>query len=363
MKVLYVITRANHGGAQQHLLDLIANRPSSAHVTVACGEAGYLLDHLSKLGVQSHHLKRLVWPLNPRADLAAVRELRGLIRQVGPDVIHAHSSKAGIIARIAGRLEGVPVVYTAHGFAFAEPSARRRLVSLTAERLCGPMSARIITVSKRDEDLALQYRLAAPRRIIRIWNGVADTLHRADPSRAPATMVVVARLAAPKDLATLLRAWGAAKPDASLVTVGDGPDRRANEAMAERLELQNVQFLGAREDVPIILGSAQAFALPSLKEGLPLTILEAMAAGLPVVASDVGGVREAVTDGVTGFLVPRGDVNALAARLAQLLADPSLRARMGPAGRARYEADFRVEVMAEKTFKVYADVLAERRRL
>jgi len=198
-----------------------------------------------------------------------------------------------------------------------------------------------------------------PSRIRVVHNGIPDTPFRADPAKHPPRIVMVARFAPQKDQALLLRALAGLKElPWELELVGDGPLLPQAQALAEELDLgERVRFLGRRLDVDRVLAGAQVFVLASRWEGLPLTVLEAMRAGLPVVASDVGGVKEAVLEGETGFLVPRGDEGALRSRLALLLRDPALRVRMGRAGRRFYEEAFTLDRMLRKVWEAYASLL------
>jgi glycosyltransferase involved in cell wall biosynthesis len=165
---------------------------------------------------------------------------------------------------------------------------------------------------------------------------------------------MVARCAEQKDHSVLLRAFARIAEPAKLVFVGGGPKLAPLRAEANELNVANrVEFLGDRFDIAEILSGSHIFALASKWEGFPLSILEAMRAGLPVVASNVGGVSEAVTDGKTGFLVERGDVSVFRSRLHSLLDNPALRHKMGAAGRQRYEAAFTSDHMLRKTLAVY----------
>jgi len=171
-------------------------------------------------------------------------------------------------------------------------------------------------------------------------------------------VVTLARLSPQKGIDTLVTAAGLV-PEAKFLVVGDGPERTALEAQAESLGISSrVSFLGHRRDVPALLASADVFALPSLFEGLPLSVLEAMAAAKPVVASRIGGTDEAVVDGVTGILVPPSDPAALAQAIRTVLADPQLAARMGGAGRARVHEAFTAQAMARGVEAVYDELLA-----
>ena len=177
-------------------------------------------------------------------------------------------------------------------------------------------------------------------------------------------MLAVGRLREPKDFTTLVRAAARLEPGAVAVQIaGDGPDRPALEAEIARLAAgDRVELLGERADVPELLAAADVFVLPSLSEGMPISVLEAMAAGLPVVASDVGGVGELVRDGETGALVGAGDPAALADALARLASSLAAPARQGKAGRRRVETDFSPAAFRAAHLDAYDAALAGRRK-
>lgn len=365
MRITYLITRAEHGGAQAHLADLLNGFKSNFNLSLLVGEDGFLTDHARALGVQVRILPDLVQPIAPAKEVKAVRQAVAAVKELKPDLVHCHSSKAGLVGRIAASSLGLPAVFTAHGWSFAEGvSWKRKSFAVPSEWLAARWGQKIITVSEQDQNLALRYGIAKPDKLVTIHNGVPDTQHRASPGQGETVRIaMVARFAPPKDHALLLRALANTPPSPfEVLFIGDGPTSPEVEEEAASLGLQNkVKFLGTRSDVPELLSKAHIFVLPSNWEGFPISILEAMRAGLPVVASDVGGVREAVVDGETGFLVPRADVGALRERLSALLRGPRLRARLGAAGRRRYEANFTFERMLEKTLGVYDGVLTARR--
>jgi glycosyltransferase involved in cell wall biosynthesis len=234
-------------------------------------------------------------------------------------------------------------------------------VSRGLERLIGPLASKIITVSEFDRRFGVDAHLVAEDRVVTVHNGMPDIgrTFRADPKRAPARLVMVARFEPQKDHATLLRALGALQAHSwELDLIGDGPLRSEMESLAASLGISGrVRFLGQRTDVDQILARAQVSVLVSNWEGFPLSILEAMRAGLPIVATSVGGVDEAVRDEDTGYVVPRGDVDRLRERIEELLISPALRAQLGGNGRARYEQHFTLDHLVAKTLAVYQDVL------
>ena len=360
MKILYLITRAERGGAQVHLLDLIRGFRDRCEIEVAAGEDGFLLAEARQLGVVCHIVPSLVQPVSPRMDLKALRELVSLLRRSGPDLIHAHTSKAGILGRLSGRLCSIPAVFTAHTWSFAEGTSWKwKLIGAPCERLAAFVGGPIINVSEANRELALRYRVTSPAKLVTIHNGIPDQSGdaRPDPDEAPA-ILMVARFAPQKDHALLVEACAQLHRQFRLQFAGAGSQLPEIERKIEECGLENqVEFLGDRSDISHLLRRASVFALASNWEGFPLSILEAMRAGLPVVASDVGGVREAVINGENGFVVRRGDRSAFTKALQTLLDDETLRAQMGRRSRRLFEEHFTVEQMLRRTFDLYRKVV------
>jgi glycosyltransferase involved in cell wall biosynthesis len=364
LKVAFVTTRADApGGSHVHLRDLSAAVKEHGHeVTIFVGGEGEFTNELAERGIPFHSLRHLVRPIRPVKDWRALLELRAALKRLQPDLVHAHSSKAGWVGRLAAWSLGIPALFTAHGFAFSEGvPARAARIYRCAERLAAPFADCIIAVSHYDRNLALRHGVARGERLVTVHNGIEDVDRklRAEPERPVPRLVMVARFAEPKDHRLLLQAL-ARLQDAqwTLDLIGDGPLRARTEALAASLGLTGrVRFLGIRKDVAACLAQSQIFVLTSKYEGLPLTILEAMRAGLPVVASAVGGVPEMVANGETGFGVLRGDAEMLRARLAQLIANPALRVRLGMAARALYQSCFTFDRMLSQTLKIYYDVI------
>jgi glycosyltransferase involved in cell wall biosynthesis len=364
LSAAYFITRPDFGGAQAHVLALLRAGQGRREQHLATGSEGPLTEAARAMGVLTHILPTLDNPLHPLRDAQATRDAYRLIRRLRPAIVHAHSSKAGLVARLAARLAGVPAIFTAHGWAFTEGTPRgRRAIALLGELLAARCSSRIICVSRYDRELALRYRVGRPGQLVTIHNGVADVapaLLAAPGCGMPVRLVMVARLSPQKDAACLIRAAGALSGNWEILFVGNGELLPSAARLAAEMGLEGrVLFLGARRDVPEILAASHVFVLASRYEGLPISIIEAMRAGLPVVASSVGGVPELVTDGENGFLVPRGDIGAMAEALQRLIDDPGLRERMGQRSRERYLAEFTLERMVRETERVYEEVLAE----
>jgi glycosyltransferase involved in cell wall biosynthesis len=360
-RLLYLVTRSVFGGAQSHVLTLLTKFRAEYDVALGVGCEGQLTEGARSDGIDVHilpHLMSRPWPVHA---MTAVWEIKRLILRVQPDLVSTHSFKAGLAGRLAATQCGVASVHTAHGWPFSPgvPWLRRQ-VTLPIERRAAAWCRRIIAVSEADYELGVHRHVARPEQLVTVQNGVPDSHLRAEPGRpGRPEIVMVGRFEPQKDFPLLLRAIHGLPGDVHATLVGDGPTRVKAEALSRRLGLSGyVRFLGFRSDVAEILSDAQVFVLASRWEGLPRSVLEAMRAGVPVVASDVGGVGEAVVDGDSGFLIPRGNVEALRRRLGQLCADSKLRERMGAAARSRYEIHFVAERMLRETLQVYREVLA-----
>jgi glycosyltransferase involved in cell wall biosynthesis len=367
MRVMYVITRGDTiGGAQMMVRDLAIGTSERGHdVWVVTGIAGPLTDQLTAHGIEVRICPGMLREIQPRQDLRAIKALVGLIRHFQPDLVTTHSSKAGIVGRIAAWRAGVPAMFTSHGWAFttgvAEPKRTiYRLIERSTERL----AQRIVCVSDFDRELAIRGGMSA-RRLITIHNALADvppSLRAQAGSGDPVRLVMIARFAEPKDHDTLFRAL-TTLPDVEVDLVGDGPGMDEARRLADELELgSRIHFLGQRLDVIEILSRSHIFVLCSRYEGFPRSTLEAMRAGLPVIVSNVGGAPEAITDGVTGFLVTSGDHEQLADRLRKLVRSPDLRRAMGESGRRRYESEFAFDTMLERTLLLQCEIVATRHR-
>jgi glycosyltransferase involved in cell wall biosynthesis len=345
------------------VLDLVRGFRDRFEITLVTGEEGFLTEQSRRIGIETRIVRNLVQPLRPQQDFRALRELTSLLREIQPDVLHCHTSKAGVLGRAAARATGIPSVFTAHTWCFADGTSRLwKLVGIPSERLAARWTKKIITVSDSNRALALEKQIARAEKLITVHNGIGDSSYRARPDRDGIPQIVmVARFAPQKNQQQLLEALVELRHlPFRLSFVGDGPTRAGLEALARQFQLSDrVDFLGTRMDTERILSESSIFALATNWEGFPITILEGMRAGLPVVATDVDGVREAVTDGVTGFLVPRQDTRTLRDRIGLLLNDAALRARLGAAGRRIYEREFTVAAMLRKIEAVYLSAIPQ----
>jgi glycosyltransferase involved in cell wall biosynthesis len=363
IKILFVITRSLHGGAQSHLSSLIRGLAKKYNVELflATDAYGFLTDSLSDLKVGIFTIPSLGNKISVAKDITSFKKLLSIINEVNPDIIHAHSSKAGLLTRLAAKIANKPTVFTAHGWGFKPnvPILRRYAVRIS-ETFCSLLTDKIICVSEYDRKLAELYKVAKSSQLCTILNGVPDTTFMARPENSPVKAIVVARFAEPKQHEKLVAYFSKISSDsAKLILVGDGPNLHNVIKLVKDYGLEDrVVFTGDRDDVEQLLADAQIFVLLSDYEGLPISIIEAMRAGLPVIASNVGGVPEEVADGVSGFLVENNQSSVLA-KLNLAIESPLLRSQMGAAGRKIYLDKLHVDSMVDKTVRVYAEILTE----
>lgn len=318
--------------------------------------------------------------INPLFDLAAMARLALLMRGQGFDIVHTHTSKAGVVGRLAARIAGVPiVVHTVHGFPFHEGmgSIGKHAYALT-ERFAALFCDLLLSQSREDIQLACQYHICPADKIIYIGNGI--DLDRFDPATVQSksaleglrkdfqigqqTVLMIAELQPRKACGDFLQAARYVVdvlPKVKFLLVGDGPLKDELEMMITELGLrEKVLMLGLREDVAELLALADVYVLSSLAEGMPRSVIEAMAMGRPVVATDVRGTREVVEDGKTGLLVRTREPQAMASAIIQLLQDKEKARKMGQAGRERAERCFDEKRVFERIESSYRQLLEQK---
>ena len=377
VRVLHVLGGTEFGGAIWVVQSYVEALMERGCAVTICATADRVTDLFRRAGCEIVEIPEMVRAIDPRRDAVAVAKLARVIRRRRFDVVHTHTSKGGIVGRAAARLAGVPIIlHTAHGFAFHERSSRRSMaVYVTLERLAARWSDRIITVSEFHRQWALSLGIGSPDKVVTIHNGIsrarlAVSRSRADVRRelglAEDDLVIasIGRLAAGKGLEDLVLALPhilRVHPQARLLLAGDGPLRAELETRVRGSGLEEaVRLIGFRDDIGDLLMAADLVAAPSLREGLSISVLEAMAMGRPIVATTIGSNRELIDDGVSGLLVPPDDAAALAAAISSLLGDPDRAARFGDAARERFEAGFTERAMKDAIWNLYAGLLRER---
>jgi glycosyltransferase involved in cell wall biosynthesis len=366
-EVFHLITRLLRGGAEAKTLDTVLGLDGYDFTVghgAACDETQ--VARLGENGVETRRFP-LVRHYNPVTAVPAVASVARHLRREDYDIVHTHSTEAGIIGRFAAAAAGVDnVVHTVHGVPFSDDrnAVLNRFV-LACERRAAKHTDRIVTNADVIAEEYLERGIGRREQYTTIYSGV-DLDEFRDPAPADdlpggrPRVVMVSRLVDGKGFEVFLDAAAeVCDGNASVCIVGEGPLRDSLEAEIDECGLGDSVFLvGYREDVPNVLAASDVLVLPSFREGTPRVITEAMASGLPVVATDIAGIPEQVADGESGYLIPTGDSTALAARLEEILADPDLRERMGEHGAKRAE-QFSVETMLAELDGLYEGLICE----
>ncbi len=354
-------------------------------VECAC-TPGPFFPELQASGLTLHALP-ISRSLNLFSHIASMLRLRRILKQHPCEILHVHTPIASLIGRFAGRTAGIPIiVYTAHGFYFHDdmPRLKRRL-HIFLERLGARYCDFVFTQSDEDRQTAIREKIIAPDRILTIGNGVdirrfsPDAVPRSEslkrraefgiPPDAP-VIGMIGRLVREKGYLELVRAAAEIRrthPDCHFLFVGDAlkSDHDASRSeilgLIEHLALRDhVHIAGLRQDIPELLAAMNIYTLPSWREGMPRSIIEAMAMGLPVVATQIRGCREEVLDGETGFLVPPRDSAALASALRRLLGNPEQARTMGAAGRRRAQHEYAEDLVLDRQLQVFRALIREK---
>lgn len=369
-RVLHLITQLPVGGAERVLVDVVRRLDRERFESLVCciQAKGELAAEIDKLGVRSLCLGRMQ---SKRFDWRAVRDLVRLLREERIALVHSHLYHANLYGRIAAFLAGVPAVVTVHNV-YTRTKFHRRLLN----RLLVRGTARVIAVSEAIRDDLVAHDRIDPRRIAVVHNGIdvrrIDSSLTREQARAglglsadELALGCIGRLEEQKGHRFLLEACALLGQDLApgarlrLLVVGDGRLRKDLENRAAELGIARwVSFLGTRHDVADILRALDLYVMPSLWEGLSIAMLEAMAAGLPVVISDVSGVAQAVGNNEYGIRIAPGDAPALAAAIRSLAGQPGLRRALGIAARERVQASFSIDAMMAQLNSIYDDAIA-----
>lgn len=381
LKVMHVATVA------ESLRLMLGNQmeaiQAAGYEVVAVSAPGPDAEDVRRRGIRVRHVP-LSRRMDPKGDLVALAALVRVIREERPDIVHTHTPKASLLGQWAAMLVGVPVrVHTIHGLYFpGTMTARTRPLFVWMERLT--MAPAHLSLSQNEEDVATakRERIAHPARVRLLGNGI--DVRAFDPALFPAArraeirrslglgpehLVVgmVARLVVEKGYLEMFEAVkkiAAVEPRARFLFVGGLQPEKTDGLGADALERAGIghvaQLLGHRNDVPALTSVMDVFALPSHREGVPRSPMEAAAMGVPSVATDIRGCRQVVVDGVTGLLVPVKDPAALADALLELLRDRDKRKRMGAAAREKAAVDFDERRVFERVLRSYEELVGTR---
>lgn len=355
--ILIVTTHSSLSGAPIHVRDLAIGLDAQGHdVSVVFGAAGVIQEQLDSAGIRTYVIPTLHSNLNPFQDIVSFFSLRSLVKQLRPKLLHLHSSKAGFIGRWVAFSLQLPAVYTIHGWGFGP--GRRWYVSIIVrliEWLCMPITKRYIAVSNVDRLLGIQQLRVPADKITTIYNATTFTPRRGVTVAHSLDLIMVARNDRQKDYDTLFRALAVSEFDTATVVGGgtNDPDFVSSSRALARANSNKLRFLGPRDDVEELLEMSSAMVLSSNFEGLPISVIEAMSKGLPIIASKVGGLPELVKNGINGFLFTTGDFNGLAEHITQLHSNPAKRSIMGQESLKLFERHFDLPSMVKKTLNEY----------
>jgi len=368
-KLLHVVGRFDFGGTERQQAELIKRLPADRYEqTIAAMQKGAFAAEVEERGIPV-----IEFPFTSFYDIRAVRNylaLARLIRRERFQLVHCHNFYSNIFGTIAARLAGTRTIITSRrdlGGMFTKTQLR-------VQRLAYKFSAAVLANSQGVKRVLVENEQVSEAKIHCVYNGIdTDRFAPREPSAdvaqslgiAPGSPVVgkVGNLHPWKGFDVFIRiaaAVNASRPDARFLIVGDGTEHQRLKQMARELHLeQSVTFAGARGDIPEMLALMSVFVLSSPAEGLPNAVLEAMACGLPVVASNVGGVPETVSNGETGFLVSPGDAAGFAEKILQLLNDPTHARQMGEAGRRKVVEQFSCERLVENMQALYDEIIQD----
>jgi glycosyltransferase involved in cell wall biosynthesis len=388
IKVVRVIARLNVGGPALHVAYLTEGLAARGYdTTLVAGTVGSGEESMAFVAAEHHvqveTIDELHRNISPFRDARSILRLARIIRRERPAILHTHTAKAGAVGRIAALFAGDArppiVVHTFHGHVlrgYFNPVASFAFRVL--ERWLARASTKLVAVSPevRDDLVELGVAPASKFEVIRLGIELERRIGGDGAGRRETRRMIgigedafvvgwFGRMTAVKrtgDVVRTLRALVDRDVDARLLLVGDGPERGALERQAHELGvMKRCLFLGYQQDVSRYYDAIDALLLPSANEGTPVSVIEALAAQRPAVATDVGGTADVITDGVDGFLVEPGDVDALAERLAELARDPERRARMGEAGRSRVLGRYAVDRLIDDVDRLYRSLLVASR--
>ncbi|OZI07537.1 hypothetical protein BWI93_14480 [Siphonobacter sp. BAB-5385] len=362
-RILFIITKSDIGGAQNlllHIVDYLKKHENHFYdVHVVVGGQGYLTEQLQALNISFSILPRLSNSFNIFNDILCIYQLKNIIKTVKPSLVHLHSTKAGWLGRITSALVGVSCVLTVHGWCFTNGvGVLKSFFGILVETFLKFFPCHVVTICKSDFELGRRFKLIDRNNYTLIYNGIKikDNVHiKMHDNASLVRLVMVARFSNQKDHITLLKAIKIIKElKFSLDLYGDGETLDFCKRNTLDLEINHkVNFMGAVNDIQGILPLYDVFILSTKYEGLPLSILEAMNANLPIIATNTDGIPEQIENNVNGLLVQKSSEFELAEALALLISSPEIRYRFASSNHLILESKFSIDKMLAKYIDVY----------
>lgn len=359
-RILYILTKPDLGGVSKYLLEIVNLLPENIEPFFIMSEAGYFSEELEKLGLKENIYfvpmtnSIINIPLHIKSNLQTL----GIINKIKPDLIHCNSMTGGIVGRICGALTFTPTIFTAHGWTFSGGYSKPKLLFYKIfETLLATTTKKIICVSEYDRQLALKVMPFFKNKLVTIHNGIADIedeYRKKEFSKDKLSIVMISRFCPQKDPYTLIKAVNELNKEGlniELDLYGYGQELQQVLDLIQNCNCPNIQYKGEISDVTPILKDYDVYSLITNWEGLPIGIIEAMRAGLPILVSNVGGCSELVKN--NGYLVERGNIEDLKSKLKSLYENIGSLKQFGQNSRVLYEKEFIAIKMVEKTIVSY----------
>lgn len=359
-KILYIVTKSDLGGVTKYLLEIVTHLSQDYEPFFIMSNGGYFSEELKKIGLEKNVF--FVPMTNSILDIAqhikSNLETLKIIYKIKPDVIHCNSTTGGIVGRICGALSFTPVIFTAHGWAFTDgiSKGKQRFYKIL-ETLLACITKKIICVSEYDRQIALKVMPFFKNKLITIHNGITDIpdeFKKKEFSKDKLKIVMISRFCPQKDPYTLINAVNQLNKEElniELDLFGYGEELDKVLSIIKGTNGSNIQYKGEISDVTPILKNYDVYALISNWEGLPIGIIEAMRAGLPILVSDVGGNSECVNG--NGYLVKRQDINDCKEKIKKLISLENDLKMLGQKSRKLYEEEFIINKFIMETLKQY----------
>ena len=367
-KIAQIITLSEYGGAQKHIL-ILSNmlKKNGYDVDVISGEGDQLKEYLDKSSINNIKIDSLIRSINPIKDFKALFQLVKIIKKNNYDIVHCHSSKAGLLGRIAAKIAGVKcIVFTAHGFVFNEPmSSIKKRIYIIAEKFAAHFGHKVITVSQKDYNTALQYNITTKEKLVYIPNALekSEPLNIEEKSKLHKelhidekciTIGCVANFFETKGYVYLIEALNRLNKEGypfQALLIGNGPKFEEIKEMA--INDKNIRFLGFRDDAEKLINIFDVFVLASIKEGMPYVILEAMGKGIPVLCTKVGALTDIIKHKENGFIVDPANSDALYEYLKEIILGKYDLKEIGKKGNEFIDNNFNLDDCVNKIIKVY----------
>jgi len=371
--ILYIITKSVWGGAAKYVYDLSINLSGEFNVSIAAGGKSKFYKKIKETDLPYYQMNNFQKSINPLKDIFVFFEILSLLVQLKPDIIHTNSSKAGGIAGLAGWTykvlsnRKINLIFTAHGWAFAEDKSKWKigLIKLFS-KITAMFYDKIICVSEYDRKIALENNIAPEDKLITVHNGIdikninfltkEEAQKKLIKKTSPLVIGTIAEWTSNKGLIYLLKAIKKIKNkkiDTILIGSGENPDKEKITKFIEKKNLKNIHLIEFIPNAVNYLKAFDIFILPSTKEGLPYTIIEAMAAEVPVIATNVGGIPEMIENNINGILIESKNSQLLAVKILELINNPETTKEMTRKSRQKVEKEFTLDQMILQTKKIY----------